>query len=292
MITIATHSGSFHSDDVFAVAALQLLLGVENTTIVRTRDEAVLAAVDYVVDVGGVYDHKQKRYDHHQLGAPVRENGIPYAAFGLVWDHYGEALCESAEVAASIERQLVLPIDAGDNGVSLYTLTHEAVQPFELYQCVRLFSPVWGSTQTHDVGFAAAVSWARTVITQLMEKAKGEAALQAYVAEVYEAAGEKRVLVFDRPVPMAALVPYEDVAVVVCPDDPATNTNWTATCVRKGFDTFEGRVTFPEAWAGLRDAALQEVSQIADAVFCHRARFVFVAQSKESALRAAGMVGE
>jgi uncharacterized UPF0160 family protein len=53
MKTVATHSGGFHADDVFAVATFQLLLGKENIQVIRTRDEAVIAAADYVVDVGG-----------------------------------------------------------------------------------------------------------------------------------------------------------------------------------------------------------------------------------------------
>ena len=35
---------------------------------VRTRDPAVLADLDIIVDVGGVYDPETHRYDHHQRG--------------------------------------------------------------------------------------------------------------------------------------------------------------------------------------------------------------------------------
>lgn len=34
--------------------------------IVRTRDPAKLGECDVVVDVGAVFDHATKRYDHHQ----------------------------------------------------------------------------------------------------------------------------------------------------------------------------------------------------------------------------------
>ncbi len=291
MITIGTHSGSFHSDDVFAVAALQLLLGVKNTEVIRTRDEAVLASLDYVLDVGGVYDHEAKRYDHHQLGVPVRENGLPYAAFGLIWKHYGEALCGSAAVAESIERQLVLPIDAGDNGISLYTAVSEDLPPFGLYQFVRPFAPAWGSDASYDAGFREVVAIARRVLELSIVRAKAERSLQEYIKEVYEAAQEKFCLVFERSVPSGALLEYPEVKVVVTPDESSEAGNWKVTCVQKGFEKIEGGVLFPEAWAGLRDEALATVSQIPDAVFCHKGRFFFVAGSKESALRAAGMVG-
>jgi uncharacterized UPF0160 family protein len=93
MKKVATHDGSFHSDDVFAIAALQLLLGENEVEVVRVPKDSPSIEADYVVDVGGVYDHERRRYDHHQPGAPVRENGIPYAAFGLVWRHYGADIC-------------------------------------------------------------------------------------------------------------------------------------------------------------------------------------------------------
>ncbi|HMA77996.1 MAG TPA: MYG1 family protein, partial [Candidatus Paceibacterota bacterium] len=89
MTTIITHSGSFHPDDVFAVAALRLAHKEQDVNVIRTRDESVIAVGEWVVDVGGVHDPAAQRFDHHQPGAPVRENGIPYAAFGLVWQHIG-----------------------------------------------------------------------------------------------------------------------------------------------------------------------------------------------------------
>tara|TARA_B100000508_G_scaffold140487_1_gene141724 strand:+ start:9839 stop:10714 length:876 start_codon:yes stop_codon:yes gene_type:complete len=286
MYTVVTHSGSFHPDDVFAVASFQLLLGVENVEIIRTRDESIITDGDYVVDVGGVYNHVIKRYDHHQNGAPVRKNGIPYAGFGLMWKHYGEEICHSTEIAQVIENRLVQPIDAGDNGVNLFDLNEYEVQPFELYHFVSLYSPAWGSGGSKDEAFVKAVDWARSVIVRIIEKEQANLNLRQLIKETYEQAELKQILVFKVPVPMPALIEYSDVELVVCPDDPQLNDNWTTTCVRKNYDTFESRVRFPENWAGLSGKELQKVSSISDAGFCHKARFLFVAGSKESALKA------
>jgi uncharacterized UPF0160 family protein len=287
MYTIVTHSGSFHADDVFAIAAFQLLLGVDQVHVIRTRDEAVIAEADYVVDVGGVYDHAAKRYDHHQLGAPVRENGIPYAGFGLVWKHYGEAVCDSKDIADYIEENITQPIDAGDNGVSLYDLKEYQIKPFELYNFVSLFSPPWGSDESKDDQFHQAVDWARGILKRMIMKGQGAQKQHTLIAQVYESSRDKRVLEFDVSISMMSVIQYPDVEVVVCPDDPQLNNKWTATCVRKDFNTFDSRVSFPAKWAGLSGQDLQEVSEIADAEFCHKARFIFVAQSKESAVLAA-----
>ncbi len=38
---------------------------------------------------GIVFDIGRGAYDHHQKDSRVRENGIPYAAFGLLWEELG-----------------------------------------------------------------------------------------------------------------------------------------------------------------------------------------------------------
>ncbi len=119
---IVTHSGSFHSDDVFAVAALLLWLAKESITaeVLRSREPKDCQRADYVVDVGGEYDISRNRFDHHQPGGGgSRPEGIPYASFGLVWKQIGPALAGSDEVAQAIDRKLVMPIDAPDNGIDI-----------------------------------------------------------------------------------------------------------------------------------------------------------------------------
>lgn len=39
---------------------------IQNAEIIRTRDPTQLAECDVVVDVGGEFDPKRDRYDHHQ----------------------------------------------------------------------------------------------------------------------------------------------------------------------------------------------------------------------------------
>ncbi|HET8581447.1 MAG TPA: MYG1 family protein [Candidatus Paceibacterota bacterium] len=286
MQTIATHSGSFHADDAFAVAALTRFLAPEAVRIVRTRDEAVIAAAEWALDVGGEHDPARHRFDHHQSGAPIRENGIPYAAFGLIWQHVGEALAGSPEAAAIVDERLAQPIDAGDNGVPTYTVTELGIAPVTVPGVISLLLPEWGSTEKKDDAFADAVRFAGTLLDRAIAHARAELELAALIKEAYESASEKRVLSFDRAVPAWAFVRYPDVAIVVSPDD---NGSWKANAIQKEPGTFETRVSFPERWAGLRDSALAEASGIADAVFCHKGRFLFIARSKEGALAAAAL---
>ena len=110
---IATHSGTFHADDVFGVAVLAFLF--PGSRIVRTRDEREIAQADFAVDVGGAWDPAAGRFDHHQRGfdgARTRReadgSAVPaegYASAGLVWREYGTRYVR--EVAA----KLGLPIE-------------------------------------------------------------------------------------------------------------------------------------------------------------------------------------
>lgn len=78
--TALTHGGRFHADDVFSAALLKLLN--PSVQIIRVFD------VPENFD-GLVFDIGWGRFDHHQKNAPVRPNGVPYAAFGLLWKEFG-----------------------------------------------------------------------------------------------------------------------------------------------------------------------------------------------------------
>lgn len=55
------------SDEALAVWMLKQTNEFKGASLVRTRDPAKLAECSVVVDVGGVYDPSQHRYDHHQV---------------------------------------------------------------------------------------------------------------------------------------------------------------------------------------------------------------------------------
>ena len=63
---VGTHDGTFHCDEALGCAMLQMMPQWAGSTIVRTRNLEELAKCDIVIDVGAVYDHATKRYDHHQ----------------------------------------------------------------------------------------------------------------------------------------------------------------------------------------------------------------------------------
>ena len=69
-----------HADDVFSSALLLYI----NPEISITRGNSV--PDDFT---GIVFDIGRGEFDHHQKDSRIRENGVPYAAFGLLWEAVG-----------------------------------------------------------------------------------------------------------------------------------------------------------------------------------------------------------
>jgi uncharacterized UPF0160 family protein len=284
MKTVATHNGSYHADDVFAVATISIL---EKGTIqiIRTRDEEIINTADYVVDVGGIHDPETNRFDHHQkcgAGGRVEGDSIPYASFGLVWKAYGEQITGSVEVARSIDEYLVQSIDAPDNGVSLHTLTGKT-SPLLFSSYIYSFQPGWKEDkETMDNAFEKAVSIAKEYLLRVIQRNTEYLEAKEKVVELYTQSIDQRILVLDRGYPWEGMLyDYEDVLFVV---SPRTDGAWSVKGVPVKEGSFERRMYFPKTWAGLRDTELQNETKVHDALFCHNHLFIVVAQSKESAI--------
>jgi len=283
-IRIITHSGTFHVDDVFAVAALQLLHGVEHTEVLRSRDPAVWATGDYVLDVGNVYDATTKRYDHHQHGgAGARANGVPYSAFGLVWKHHGEDLCKSKEVAELLDREIVTPIDMADNGIEVYGNTNPDVHPYLIHRILVVMRPTWKESDVHDERFMELLPFIRRVIEREIIVASDSIEAVHFVEEAYASAVDKRIVVLDKPYPwQKVLAKTPDALYVVKPK--SQGTTWEVECVRGDMHSFLNRKSLPLPWRGFRDEVLSAKTGIPGSVFCHNNGFIAVTTTREGAL--------
>jgi uncharacterized UPF0160 family protein len=283
-IRIITHNGKFHVDDLLAVACLQILHGPEHTEVVRSRDPEVWKTGDYVLDVGNVYDHEQKYYDHHQHGgAGTRENGVPYSSLGLIWKHYGKEISGSEEVAARIDKEVVTSVDLADNGIDVYHTTHEGVHPYLIHRILVVFRPTWKEGDVHDERFMELLPIARRAIEREITSARDTIEGERFVEEAYENAEDKRLIIFDGPYPWYHVLGRKPEPLYVV-KPKSQGTNWEVECVRNEVHSFQNRKSLPEFWRGYRDEELVRRTGIADAVFCHNAGFIAVAVSKEGAI--------
>lgn len=277
---LVTHNDTFHSDDVFATATLMILLK-NNVKVVRTRDPEFFKKGDFVYDVGGEYNPDTNRFDHHQIGgAGVRANGIPYAAFGLIWKKYGEIICGSKQVADKIDTELVQAIDAEDNGLDTYTINGE-VGPYIIQRLVNAFRPSWKEEENFDKPFMELVFFIKKFLIRKITRSKASFEAENFIRDTYNKSEDKRIIVFEHKYPWRRfLLEYGEPIYVVIPK----SNKWNVYGVQKEKDSHEIRKQLPESWAGLRDEELVKITGVEDATFCHNGRFLVVAKSKEGAM--------
>lgn len=287
---LITHDGSFHTDDVFAAATIILLLEKkgESFEIVRTRDEALIKAGDYVFDVGGIYDESVNRFDHHQIGGAgsrsFSEVEIEYAACGLVWKKFGIELCGSQKAADLVEKRLFAPIDAGDNGLDLVENKYE-ISPYLIQHAFSSMRPTWREEDvTDDELFLKCVVIAKEILSREIIQAKDGMLAEELMIKTYEQTADKRIIVLEKNYSFEySLQNFPEPIFVISPNRTIKD-KWSIRAVRQDPKTFVNRKDFPISWAGLRNEELAKVTGVSDAVFCHRARFMAVAKTKEGAI--------
>ena len=284
-VVAATHSGTFHADDVLAAAALRL--AKPSVTILRSRDMDQLNSADILFDVGRVFNPASCRFDHHQLEySEARENGIPYSSFGLVWRELGEKLCGSAAAASRVDIALVQGVDAIDCGVTL----SKEILPVKLMSVSAVlgsFNQGWqdlASAEAINAAFEQAIAVAKLILENAIHEANGFEKAKA-VVEQGVLLEEGRVLALEHGVPWKETVlkssNYDKLLYVIFPDALA---KWHLSCVPDKAGSFSNRKSLPAAWAGLDGEELDKVTGIKGCVFCHRARFVGGHTTKEGVI--------
>lgn len=210
LIRIVTHDGPFHADDVVAVAILAKLF--PDHQIIRSRDPDILEMADFLVDVGGVYDHDSRKYDHHMQEPPKDRNNHLFSSAGLIWNHYSREYLRKIKIPKEytfkdrtidlvdkvdklIETKWIYPIDRNDNGVS--------TGPTAISELISAMNPVdvEKSRKSFDRQFMQAVS----MVSHLFERACFHAADStitklAYMAAEKQKLSEDRILFVDAEV--------------------------------------------------------------------------------------------
>ena len=287
-----THSGVFHADEIFALAAASCVVdgGDSAAVLTRTRDEAELAAavqhpLFLVVDVGGQYDTALGNYDHHQRGF-ISPGEREMSSFGLVWKDYGPSYVKSLSsdltddeiliIAAKIDESIVACVDAID--------TRRGADPgaFSRYTISSLISSYndepFGFQRAFDLASRFLKTEVQSQITRVIEQRGLRADLQAA-----DAAGEK-VVKIERWFPGWPDVVAELSASVmygVFYDSKAGS--WRVQQIPESPGASKGRKALPEPWRGLPSADLQALTGVSDAVFCHPNGFIAGVGSEDGA---------
>lgn len=271
--TAFTHSGKFHADDVFSSALLLYL----NPEICITRGNKVPENFD-----GIVFDIGRGKYDHHQKDSRIRENGIPYAAFGLLWEELGAEIL-GEELAQKFDESFVQPLDNNDN----------TGEKNELATLIGNFNPTWDAQGGNDEAFFQAVSVAGMILENKFERYLGNERADKRVEEILEAhqkavySGEKskeeaRILVLPEFVPCQKRLSETDIAFVIFP------SNRGGYCIQpqKKEYSLNYKCSFPIEWLGLENEELISATGLLSAGFCHKGGFLMTTGTLEDAVKA------
>lgn len=271
--TAFTHSGKFHADDVFSSALLLYL----NPEIRIIRGNKVPEDFD-----GIVFDIGRGRYDHHQKDSRIRENGIPYAAFGLLWEELGAEIL-GEELAQKFDESFVQPLDNNDN----------TGEKNELATLIGNFNPTWDAQGGNDEAFFQAVSVAGMILENKFERYLGNERADKRVEEILEEhqkailSGEKskeeaRILILPEFVPCQKRLSETDIAFVIFP------SNRGGYCIQpqKKEYSLNYKCSFPVEWLGLENEELVAATGLSSAGFCHKGGFLMTTGTLEDAVKA------
>jgi uncharacterized UPF0160 family protein len=281
-MVIATHDGSFHADEVFALAAL-VLLG-QPLEIIRTRDRKVLAGADVRVDVGFRHDPATGDFDHHQRGFDTaRPNGVRYASFGLIWREFGARVCDGdQEIADAVDASLVQGVDANDTGQRLTESLIDGAHPLTVNGVVGGFNGRWDETlapEQERLRFDEALDLARGILArEVLAAASGRRAVRV-VREAIAAATDPRLIELPVDAPWKQVLVHEapEALYVMYPK----RQGFGLEAVPRELGSFQNRRDLPDAWGGLEAEDLVAATGVPDALFCHAKRFLVVASSRE-----------
>lgn len=310
---IATHSGTFHADDVFGVG---ILMGVfPSHRLVRTRKQELIDAADFAVDVGGVWDAAKGRFDHHQRGFDgarpaqlVDGNTVPgvgYASAGLVWSQYGTAYVQAwcaaqghaldaaaiEQIVRSIDHSLVQYLDIVDTGQG-------DVSPgiFGLSSLIAQLNTHWleekgldhaAKAQLLETRFREAIAITRKFLDHAVSKKVAQLRAMDTVRQAPRLLGGRVLHLQEGGMPWTHVVLNEmpEVMFVIYPDSDGDQYQIKTVPVEAG--SFTARMDLPAGWAGLRDGELAAVNGVADSVFCHLNLFIGGARSFKGAVKMA-----
>ena len=279
-----THNGTMHADEVFATAFLALYFN--NFKVIRVSEVPNDVSVNTII-----YDIGKGKFDHHQTNAKIRDNGIKYSSFGLIFEEYGLKYLKKLKLKNSKEiynyfiKDFVEAIDAIDNGVFPEIKANYRIKTVS--DLIKLFNPSYNSFEDETKSFIEAVEFATTILKKELKN----------VTSKVEANKKVKLLLNKTKGPILILdeyLPYEETVLTSLQGKkiklviyPSNRGGYAVKTVPLSLIDKNSRVYFPKKWAGLTDEKLEEVSLVKNACFCHVNRFILTAKTKEAAIKLA-----
>lgn len=293
-ITLCTHNGIFHADDVLAYSILKNIF--PNSTLIRTRDASIIKKSNIVFDVGMEYDPYQHRYDHHMRNKPLRDNGIPYSSAGLVWKFFGKDYIkknfsisndELNKVFDDVDNKFIINIDKHDNGIQ--TNSYNSI-------LISKFNANWSDFTDNDEeneilnynNFLKASDFFTIILNNEIKNSISYLSLEELVLKHHKTTNEKYLVNlenYDNLPDIKNICIKYNLEVIASINYSTTKKYWKLYCMSKPNEKFSLIVSLPDEWGGLENSELQKVSGINDLKFCHSGLFFCIAETYESIMK-------
>lgn len=257
-----THGGKFHADDVFSAAVLTLM----NPDIQIERGFHVPEEFN-----GLVFDIGFGEFDHHQADKKIRENGVVYAAFGLIWEKFGDFFLDE-EDKKIFDEKFVQPLDDSDN----YGTENE------IAKLISKFNPSWDEKTDENECFHRAKQFAMTILNNEFRYMKGVSRATKLVTELLPTA-KNGILVLDQYVPYKKSLEGTDIDFVIY---PSKRGGYCAQSLSLDEDREVLKYSFPQEWRGKSCEELKNISNIKTLSFCHNSGFLLSAATVEDCILA------
>ena len=287
---LITHSGGFHADELLSSVVLTRLF--PKAELVRTRDVSWVepGPEKIIYDVGGCYNSSKKVFDHHQRLCPLRVDGQPFSSFGLIWKHFGkEYITDMAVPGPDIEPihkmfdfDFVLPIDLLDNGIMEPSVAG-TLSYLTLPNLLANLKPAYDdlSPTADNDAFFIALSIARNFVESAIKDFAGKARARKVILEAIKKVGKSQILELPQGMPYFSALNEAAATQILFVIYPR-GADWTLNGIKLSNNTFQQRADLPISWAGLTDEELEEATGVVGAKFCHNARFIAIANSREA----------
>ena len=279
-----THNGTMHADEVFATAFLSLYFG--NFKVARVSEVPKDISSKTII-----YDIGKGKFDHHQTDARIRDTGIKYSSFGLLFEEYGLSYLKKLKLKNTkaiynyLVKDFIEAIDAIDNGIfpeikSIYKIK-------TVSDVIKIFNPSYGSNDNEDKQFIKAVSLAESILTEELKNVIGKVEAGTKVKKLLNKT-KGPILILDE------YLPYEETVLtslsgkkILFAIYPSNRGGYGIKTIPISTTDKTSRVYFPKEWGGLTNDALEKVTGIKGSLFCHTNRFLMTASDLDTAKKLA-----
>jgi uncharacterized UPF0160 family protein len=313
-ITVITHDGKFHVDEIMACAILSLISDID---IIRSRNDAkdfvknIETNIETIsnqqvilVDVGGLYI-KDHAYDHHMKNFYEQRDGVKYSSAGLIWNDFGEKVVLKltnsssylSEVVKSIDEMIIQGIDAVDNGQTTELGWNMDKHIPTLASIVSATIPfdITSDKDELNSNFKVCVEFCSKVLKNLITKINHNLNIEyKFLENLSKSIINDNTLIVDDHKFVGFNWGYfckkyqiETAHIKLCVFSSGKN-EWRVQTLPEDYKVpFSMKCPAPEEWRGLSGIELQNKCCIDDAVFVHAGGFIGGTTTQDSAIQLA-----